>query len=387
MNRRRFLGWMAGAATWGWSTASRAQLPGDWQPIYQQGLPLYTVRPRDAPAAVQRALAVARQHIEAHCTNPQFANGVSHGIRALGRELPLGSDDPYAMVLRTFTQEKYLEGQMFLEVPVQNEGHRHALLKTLLEKQCEFDLPFELDGRPYTFADYVRSARLLHSFDLNSLALDEQSWAILAFTRVTPPRQARWFNIHGQMQDLDSILDATSSGLRADTRLVRSVDLRAKELPRNCDAFARACGGLHMLYALAAALSCGYSNPTRLADFREHMQTHMRRFTYDLRVIDEVEALNRQRASEERAAARAFDGRLKFLGHSMEILGLVDQFDLYALSGAERDKVNAGRDQLCSWILETQDTNLGRYQANRELFDSLVTGMCHAYNGLRMSPA
>jgi hypothetical protein len=336
---------------------------------------------------VQHALQVARQHIEAQCIDPSFPNAVSHGLRALGRELQLGTDDPYRMVLKTFTQEHYIDGQLYLEVPVQREGHRHALLKTLIEKQCEFDLAFELEGRPYTFADYVRSARLLHSFDLKTLALDEQSWAILALTRVTPPSQARWLNLHGQMQDLDDILDATSNGLRSDTRLIRSVDLRSKEMPRDCAAFSRACGGLHMLYALAAARSCGYDSKKRQAEFKEHMRTHLRRFTYDLRVIEDVEALNQERTSAERAAARAFDGRLKFLGHSLEIIGLVDQFDLDTLSGAERDSVDAGRQQLCAWIIETENRNLGRHQSNSELFDSLVTGMCHAYNGLRMSPA
>ena len=387
MNRRSFLGWMAGAATWGWSQRVGAQARLDWQPVYQQGLPLNSVHPEKAPDNVQQALRVARQHIEAHCTDPEFPNGISHGIRALGRQLPLATDDPYRTVLQTFTEENFLEGQMLLEVPVHREGHRHALLKTLLEKQCELDLAFELDGRPYTFADYVRSARLMHTFDLQALDLDEQSWAILAFTRVTPPNQARWFNIRGQMQDLEGILDATSKGLLADTRLVRTVDLRSKELPRNCDAFARACGGLHMLYALAAALSCAYNKKARQQEFQDHMRTHLRRFTYDMRVIEDVEALNSERSNAERAATRAFDGRLKFLGHSLEIIGLVDQFDLFTLSGADRDRVDAGRDQLCRWISETGSTNLGRYQSDRDLFDSLVTGMCHAYNGLLLSPA
>jgi hypothetical protein len=386
VNRRHFLGWMAGAATWGWSNGW-SQARADWQPVYQQGLPLNVVRPEDAPDLVQQALAVARHHIETHCTNPGFPNAVNHGIRALGRDLSLGADDPYRMVLSTFLQESYLQGQLFLEVPVQREGHRHALLKTLIEKECAFDLDFDIDGRAYTFADYVRSARLLHSFDLSVLPLDEQSWAILAFTRVTSPRQARWFNLNGEIQDLDNILRATSSGLRADTRLVRSVDLRSEDLPRNCDAFSRACGGLHMLYALAAALSCGYGNESLRSEFHEHMQTHLRRFTYDLRVIEEVEALNRDRASVERAAARAFDGRLKFLGHSLEILGIVDQFDLHALSGADRDTVDAGRDHLCQWIIETRGSGLANFQADRQLFDSVVTGLCHAYNGLLMSPA
>jgi hypothetical protein len=359
----------------------------EWQPRYQAGLPLRRIEESEATGKVARALAVARRHILSHCTDLSNPNAVNHGIRALGRQLPLGSDDPFRTVLATFPEESYQGGRLLLEVPVQREGHRHSLLKTLIESQCEFDLAFTVGDHEYTFADYVRSARLLHSFNTHTLALDEQSWAILAFTRVMPPDQARWMNLHGEVQDLGRIIDVTSEGLRQDTRLVRSIDLRAEDLPRNCDVFARACGGLHMLYALAAALSCGYDTPTRREAFADHMRTHLRRFDYDLRIIAEVEALNRGRVAPERAALRAFDGRLKFLGHTLEVMGIVDQFDLARLSAAERSRLDDGRMQLCDWIIESEKLDLARARADAVFFDSLVTGICHAYNGLRMSPA
>lgn len=389
MNRRSFLGWLAASAAFGYTTRgwSSSQAATSWQPRYQEGLPIELVDVEQVPQPVAQALAVTRRHILAHCTSLEQPNAVNHGLRALGRQLPFGYDDPFRTVLETFTKQSYIEGQMLLEVPVQNEGHRHALLKTLIEKQCELDLEFTVDGQTHTFADYIRSARALHSFDLQSLSLDEQSWAILAFTRVTDRRDARWVNLHGQVQDLERVIDQTAAGLQADTRLIRSVDLSSDDLPRNCAAFALACGGLHMLYAVAAALSCGYGTAARRSAFATSMRTHMRRFTYDLKVIEQVELLNKERGQAERAAVRALDGRIKFLGHSLEIVGLVDQFDLYELSGQERDLVARGRQQLCEWIIETDGVNLGRHQADRVLFDSLLTGFCHAYNGLRMSPA
>jgi hypothetical protein len=375
------------AAAWVGMLPRRSAAEADWVPREQPCLPLRRIDESEATGKVAQALKVARRHILTHCTDASRPNAINHGIRALGRDLPIGNGDPYRTVLETFLEETYQGGRLLLEVPVQREGHRHSLLKTLIENQCEFDLPFRLSDHEYTFADYVRSARLLHSFDSRILALDEQSWAILAFTRVMPPEQSRWINLQGRVQDLDRIIEATSEQLQRDTRLVRSVDLRADDLPRNCDVFARACGGLHMLYALAAALSCGYDTPARRVAFGDHMRTHVRRFTYDLRIIDEVEALNRERVGPERAAMRAFDGRVKFLGHSLEVMGIVDQFDLAELSGAERDQVDAGRSQLCDWIIESGDLDLARGGSDELLFDSLVTGICHAYNGLRMSPA
>ncbi|MFQ5600883.1 MAG: hypothetical protein ACE5G2_10060 [Candidatus Krumholzibacteriia bacterium] len=417
MNRRTFLGLLAGALPLGIAatplrgrraglaaasaaaaptgtspgaagTAPAASAPGGSRAIrYTAGLPIHRVRPKTVGEPCRTSLDVARRHIQAHCTDPSFANGVIHGVRALGLELPLGAGDPYRLILERYTQESYIEGQVFLEVPVHHEGHRHAMLKTLVERQCDLDLEFEHDGRMYRFRDYVESAIRLHTYDLGLLPIDEQSWTIMALSRVTPPSRARWANVYGQTIDLERMIDDTSEALRRDTRLVRGVDLQMQELPRDCPALARACGGLHMLYALAVALSSGYETPRRRQEFAGHMRTQMRRFTYDLRVIEQVEALNVPRVGEARARVRAFDGRLKFLGHSFEVIGVVDQFGLYEFSQEERAVIDAGRAKLCALLADSATMNLRRYKDDRVLFDSIVSGFCHAYNGLLMSPA
>jgi len=355
-----------------------------WTMRYGPGLPLHWSDPETSSSPVAQALATARKHILAHCTNLGESNLVIHGVRALGGDLPLGGD-AYRVLLQTYTREFAFGGRLWLEVPVHDEGHGHSMLKTLVERQCEPDLEFIHDGRTYRFRDFVESARMLSAYPAPG-PVDEHSWTLMALARVTPPGAARWTNARGQGFDLDRLLDDTSAALEADTRLVREVDLGAAELPRDCAAFTRACGGLHMLYALAAALSSGHGNAQRNAAFAAHMRTQIRRFTYDLGVIDQVEKLNAARGNPNGAAVAALDQRVKFLGHSLEVIGLVDQFRLHEFSPAERRTIDAGRARLCAEIVANASRDYGRVKGHRELYESLVSGLCHAYNGLRMSP-
>jgi hypothetical protein len=323
---------------------------------YGTGLPIRRASVRSVSGPCADAFEAARRQIMAHCTNPGFANGAIHGVRALGRELPLGDGDPHRLLLENYLRETWLEEQMLLEVPVHHEGHRHAMLKTLVEQECDLDLEFRIGERTYRFRDYVESARLLHTYDLSVLPIDEQSWTIMAFTRVTPPDAARWRNIHGSVVDLGQMIDDTSAALARDTHL-------------------------------AAALSSGYDTPRRREAFAEHMRTHLRRFRYDLVIIDEVETLNMHRVGPERAGIRALSGRLKFLGHTFEVIGLVDQFSLYEFTREERQVVDAARQRLCEILSESRSLDLQRYRSAKEFYEGLVGDICHAYNGLRTSLA
>lgn len=351
---------------------------------YIGGLPLRTATPSSLDPECREALGVARTVIREHCTNLDLPNAAIHGVRALGRDLALAGGDTFRVVLERYTQERYVEGRVVLEVPVRSEGHRHAMLKTLVEKQCDLDFAFEHEGRPYRFRDYVESARLTTTFDATE-PLDELSWSIIALARVTPADRTAWTNLHGHRVDLDAIVERTSSVYWDETQLVREVDLDAAEVPRTCAAFGRVCGGLHMLYAFAVALSCGHTNPQRRSAYARHMQTLVRRFRYDLRVIEQVERLNASRVGVARAALTAFDARLKFLGHAFEIVGITRQFELHAFTENESAQLEDGRRALCRLLAASAAVDWPAIRADQQLYDSVVGGLCHAYNGLLMS--
>jgi hypothetical protein len=340
--------------------------------------------PRAATGCTE-GLAAARAQILAYCATLAFPNGAIHAVRALGRHCPLGPGDPFRILLENFLVENPQGERSYLEVPVEREGHRNAMLKTLIEKGCEPELEFSLHGKPYRFQDYIDSARALASYP-GVVTIDEHSWTIIAMSLVTPPAQARWNNHLGQSVDLQRMIDDTSAALWKDTEMIRQTGLQVVDPPRNCPVYLRACGGLHMLYALAVAHASGYETPARRRSFAGHMQTLVRRFSFDENLTASVERDNVKLAGEEAAWVVSYDARVKFLGHALETVGVVDRHKLYAFTAAERRQIDLGRERLCEVLAAGRDLKFERYAKDAFLYDSMTTNLCHAYNALQLSP-
>lgn len=333
------------------------------------------------PPGCKEGLEIARRHIHTYCATLSFPSGALHAIRALGRETPLGPGDPFRLVLENYAVETIVGEKIYLEVPVEKEGHRHLLLMNLLEKGCEPELEFEVQGHRYVFRDVIESARMLASYP-GPLPIDEHSWTLISLAQLTPPAQCRWQNAFGGAVDLQQMIDDTSTALWRATEKIRSADLSQPELPLDCPVLAYACGGMHLLAALAVPLSSGYATPERRARFAAHMQTAMLRLRYDEKVIAAVERQNVQLAGAEAARAVAFDGRVKFLGHLLEVVRYVDAHRLYDFTTEERQAVRAAAERLCAILAGSRDMKFERYQRDRFYYESMTTGLCHAYNAL-----
>ena len=335
-------------------------------------------------ASCETALAVAKAHILRHCAALEDTNGAIHGVRALGGELPLGAD-PYRTLLEACVRQTAVGARTYLEIPAKVQGHRGALFKTFLERDCRRDLSFEVAGKPHRFQECLDDGRALHRYP-GGEPLDEHSWAIMAFALTTPPAAAQWTNAHGERIDLQRMIDDTDAALTADTERIREVDVDAATVPRDCPVFGRVCGGMHMLYALALALGNGYATAARRRAFAVHARTLVRRCRYDLKVIDEVERLNTARAGPGIAGVKATSARIKFLGHMLEIVGRIDQHRLFQFDAAERRILNAGRERLCTELEATRTLDFAQYASDTRLYEDLTTDTCHAYNGLLRSP-
>jgi hypothetical protein len=284
-------------------------------------------------------------------------------------------------LLEACVRETAVGARAYLEIPSKAQGHRHALLKTFLEQDCRRDLGFELGGKRRHFQECLDDARALHRYP-DREPVDEHSWAIMAFTLAVPPAQSPWTNAFGEIVDLQRMIDETDAALLADTQRIRDLDVDAATVPRDCPAFGRVCGGMHMLYALAVALGRGYSNPTRSKNFAVHARTLVRRCRYDLKVIDEVEILNRKLAGAETARVKATSARIKFLGHLLEIVARIDRHRLAKFDAGERRVLAGARARLCTELESTRRLDFGRYAADRRLYEDLTTDTCHAYRGL-----
>lgn len=93
-----------------------------------------------------------------------------------------------------------------------------------------------------------------------------------------------------------------------------------------------------------------------------------------------------QIAGKKSAWAVAYDARVKVLGHLFETIGVVDKARLYKFSARERAALDAGRERLCQAILSARGIDLNLLQQQKTLYESVTTNLCHAYNGLRLSP-
>src|SRR6186713_1084464 len=135
LDRRQFLS-LAGlvAARTLWAPPDVA-----WATKSVQAIAASPPPPKTSKSAATRAeaLEIARKQILTYCATVAFPNGAIHAVRALGRQCPLGPGDPYVIVLESFLVETPVGERVYLEVPVEREGHRNAMLKTLLEKGCE----------------------------------------------------------------------------------------------------------------------------------------------------------------------------------------------------------------------------------------------------------
>lgn len=345
--------------------------------------PAVKPRPRRS-AKCDAALAIAKGHILRHCASLDDTNGAIHGLRALGRELPLGAD-PFRTLLEACVSETGVGSRAYLEIPAKLQGHRGALLKTFLERDCPRDLAFEISTRQRRFQECLDDARALHRYP-GGEPVDEHSWAIMAFALTTPLAEAQWTNAYGEMVDLQRMIDDTDTALTADTQRIRDVDVEAATVPRDCPVFGRVCGGMHMLYALAVALGNGYATAARRKSFAVHARTLVRRCSYDLKVIDEVERLNTASAGAAIAGVKATSARIKFLGHLLEIVGRIDKHGLYRFDAAERRALDAGRERLCVELEATRTLDFAQYASDARLYEDLTTDTCHAYNGLMRSP-
>ena len=347
------------------------------------GQPAAKPKPRRS-AKCDAALAVAKAHILRYCTRLDDTNGAIHGVRALGRELPLGGD-PFRVLLEACVRETGVGSRAYLEIPVKMQGHRHALIKTFLERDCPRDLTFAVAGRQRRFQELLDDAHALYHYPSGDPE-DEHSWAIMAFVLTTPIARAQWTNADGERVDLQRMIDDTDAALTADTKRIREVDVDAATVPRDCPVFGRVCGGMHMLYALALALGNGYATAARRKSFAVHARTLVRRCSYDLKVIDEVERLNTASAGPALAGIKATSARIKFLGHMLEIVGRIDQHGLFQFDAAERRILNAGRERLCVELEATRTVDFAQYASDARLYEDLTTDTCHAYNGLLRSP-
>lgn len=315
-----------------------------------------------------------------------------HGVRAMGPGFTVGSERAVDLLCSRFLKTQQVAGKECLYMPVEYEGHPNALLKTLLEAGVPPSHPFTLDGRRYTVGDLVNSAKALFVFDPKTVDRDNLAWTLIAFSLQIPSARDTWTNAYGQQIRLTDVVRFGLDTLDETTRQFRKAKA-AGVMPTEKDAIMGfTCGGTHLAYSLASCVANGHGGEDARARLRDYLDLHIWRLQADGYLMDQFyrQAAPPQStppALQKLAALYYHDARLKFYGHSFEIISYARRHRLLTETPAEARTIEQGARTLHEAVKAIEGMDFFEFRkTNLRLFHHLVGDSCHAYHGIRMTP-
>jgi hypothetical protein len=324
--------------------------------------------------------AIIRQHAGV----PRDPWAVSHGIRAMGRDFKM-RDGRRAV---DFLLEAHLaavpaNGKNVLAFPEAVEVHPNMFLKTMLEAGVPLDYGFAHQGHQRTLREVVDGARALFRPSQAAGQANALPWSIIAFTRTTSPLKPRWTNAWGEPVDLDAIVEgALRLYERASAPVAQAMQSGRGETAK-APVHDFTCGGMHMLYALLAAMQAGYVGRDRPERMRRQVDLVVWRLEADQELIGRFYA---ERARERGAHWYEIGAKLKLLGHAEECLAFGTARGVIALTEAQRAERRAAVAALRRLIEEVESRKMAEARSlNAELYRQLVGDICHAHRGLALA--
>jgi hypothetical protein len=378
LTRRELLRWGLLSAASAWAV----------RPAALAGRAVAAVSDTAAPS-LARSEEALRALIVRHARATDDPWAVMHGIRALGKGFSVGSGPAVEYLCSHELQEKSLRGGRYLFMPEKVEGHPNTFLKTLLEAGVSLDHPITAAGRQRTVADLLHGAKQLFVFDTAKVpnSGDHLPWSIIAFAITTQPGQDVWKNAEGQEIRLREVVEyAFSTAEQASAEFRKAMEKGVT--PTWKDRISNfTCGGTHLIYSLAVAVRYGYLGEAGRRRFADQLRLLTWRLKVDLLLLDQYYEMVAKTYPTKTEAWRPYqlDSRLKFIGHSLEILSYVRLFKLATLTPEQERQARAAERTLAETILAIGKLDLAPLKSrNRKLFDLVVGDACHAYHGIHM---
>jgi len=315
-----------------------------------------------------------------------------HGVRAMGPGFTVKSERAVDLLCSRFLKTQRVVGKEYLYMPVEHEGHPNACLKTLLEVGVPLSHSFTLDGRRYTVGDLANSAKALFAFDPKTIDRDNLAWTLIAFSLQIAPSQDTWTNAWGQQIRLADVVRFGLDTLDETTRQFRHAKAQGVMPTEKDTIMGFTCGGTHLAYSLVSCVANGHGGDEARARLRDYLDLHIWRLQADGYLMDRFyrQAAPPQiapLASQKLAALYYHDARLKFYGHSFEIISYARRHGLLTPTPAQTGTIDQGARTLHEAVKAIEGTDLLEIrQTNLRLFRHLVGDSCHAYHGIRMTP-
>lgn len=348
--------------------------------------------PVPVPSTLDGAPAILRQMIDRYAPVEDDAWSLMHGLRAIGRDFTVKGQKAVDFLCSRFLKQKSVNGRTYLYMPVEQEGHANAFLKTILEAGTPVSHSFRLNGKRSTVAGLVKDAKALFTFDPKTTNPDDIAWSLIAFSLQIPPSSDAWTDAGGHRMAFSILIRFGFDTLDDATARLRGARDRGTmpEIRDKIQGFT--CGGTHLIYGLASCVGNGH----RAQDFPTRLKTHLDLLVWRLevegRLIDQfyqqAPAPPDNRVGWENVAALYHNNaKIKFYGHSFEILSYVRHRRLFTPTAAQVRTIEKAGAILADAIAGIKGVDLfGVRKANQRLFRLLIGDCCHAYHGIHMVP-
>jgi hypothetical protein len=315
-----------------------------------------------------------------------------HGVRAMGRGFTVKGKNAVDLLCSRFLKPKTVAGKTYLHMPLEQEGHTNAFLKTILEAGVNPSHRFTLGGRRYTVGDLVNGAKALFRFDPKTIDRDDIAWTLIAFSLQVAPSRETWTNAEGRRIAFSDLIQFGFDAMDGATQKLRSAKARGA-LPEAKDMIQEfTCGGTHLLYGLASCVANGHRGRDFPRRLKEHVDLHIWRLEADGFLMDrfyqQVPSPPGGPPGWEKAyALYRNDAKLKFYGHSFEILSYVKHRRLFSPTPAQARAIESAGATLADAVKAIKGVELFDIKkTNFRLFHLLIGDACHAYHGVHMVP-
>ncbi len=315
-----------------------------------------------------------------------------HAVRAMGRDFTIKGQNAVDFLCSGFLKHKTVAGKAYLYMPVEQEGHTNTFLKTILEAGVSPSHPFQLDGKRYTVGDLVNSAKALFTFDPKTINRDDLAWSLIAFSLQIPPGADTWTNVDGHQVRFSDGIRLGFDTLDDTTRQFRSAKERGVMPDANDKIVDFTCGGTHLVYGLASCVANGHREDHFPKRLKEHLDLMVWRLEADGYLMERFyrEAPPPQGNPpgwEKVYALYHNDAKIKFYGHSFEILSYVRHRRLFTHTPAQGRAIEKAGTTLANAVRAIKGVDLFEVRrTNRRLFHLLVGDCCHAYHGIHLVP-
>ena len=348
--------------------------------------------PVPVPKVLDGAQAILAPLVTRHAQLQDDPWVMMHGVRAMGPGFTVGGERAVDLLCSRFLKKRQVAGKEYLHMPLEHEAHPNACLKTLLEAGVPPSHRFTVDGRRYTVGDLANSAKALFAFDPRTIDRDNLAWTLIAFSLHIAPSQDIWANAWGQQIRFTDVVRFGLDTLDETTRQFRQAKAQGV-MPTEKDAImGLTCGGTHLAYALTSCVANGHGGEEARTRLRDYLDLHVWRLQADGYLLDRfyrqaAPSRDAPPALQRLAALYYHDAKLKFYGHSFEILSFARRHRLLDAAPAEAAAIEQGARILHEAAQAIEGTDFFEFrQTNRRLFHHLVGDSCHAYHGIRMTP-